>query len=235
MKCLLLALLCGFSVAADDTSFLWNHKKKLALLAGFASHLVLRATSTEYKESTDKAYDQAKELLLVKVAAPVLTKLERAKREGLAKKDMLLGVAVGTLFGILLNHYQVHTCDTKVMQDIFSKDLEYIDHHRVPVGLGVLAVATAAVGYFEGFNLPHVQQFLASLSRRQKVAIEDNEQMKTLLENLDDDPQAVLEHNPLRELLHDHQKELLDKAVQEQMIHNNPLSVLDDLDDLDDF
>ncbi len=232
MKRLLVALIgCIITSSAVQADNGFLHKKKLALLVAVVGHVTLRKCNEGYQALTDKIYDKTKDTVLHKVVLPVVCKIEHIKDEGISRHDVIQATVVTGLIVGLIGHYELYKGDLSRSLEIVAGDGEFIGNHRVLVGFGSLATGALILSYFEGLNMTHIQKFIYSLTHKQKKAIAECDHMTRLVDQAHDDPKALLSHDPLQGLLHDHQKDLLDKAVQDHLIHSDPLSLLDDLDD----
>ncbi len=234
MKRLLVAILgCIISSSAlkADSGFLATHKKKVAFLAAVVGHVMLRKYNKGYQALTDKIYDKTKDTVLHKVVLPVVGKIEHIKDEGISRHDVIQSsVVTGLIVGIIA-HYELYKGDLSRSIEILTEDGKVIRKHRLLVGFSSLALGALTLSYLEGLNMTHLQKFIYSLTHKQKKAIAECDHMTRLVDQAHDDPKALRSHDPLQDLLHDHQKDLLDKAVQDHLIHSDPLSLLDDLDD----
>ena len=207
-----------------------SHDKKLLALVALAGHFSLCKVSDSYKEGTDLLMKEVKERAILLVV-PILQRIERIKEDGLTKHDVIQGiVAIGIPAG-LAYHLSLLKGDYEYTAKIIAHDIQFMRDNKYLVGTTIFIVGLGVLSYLEELNMSSLQRFLHSLTHHQRFAIARCEHMSGLVDKVHEDPQALWYHDALQDLLHEHQKDLLKKVVEDHLFDADPMSLLDDFDD----
>ncbi len=183
-----------------------------------------------------------KDRVIDNVGVPLYVAFERIKHEGPSKKDAgILGLVVLGLYGAkkTVDHYKLGPCikalDFSDSRKVFSRDAFLLWNYKGRIALGLAATAAFAVLIKSAINLPIIERFRRSLTRQQKEIISSDETLRELLDKAHENPAALIDHDHFTSQLHEHQKQLLDKAVQKYKSEADPMSLFDDfvMDDED--
>ncbi len=215
----------------SNLGILKNHVGKLAIVAVAAGHISLRKLNDSYKEMTDTAYGKAKKIVVEKLLVPAVHSLERIKDEGISRNELITACGMMSAMAALTYHLKLHTLDPEIIIAILRKDSECIRKNLALVGTISLLGIVSLLHYLEGLNLPYMQRFLHSLTEHQRWEIYSCDHMTTIVDRAHEDPEALKKHERLQQLLHKGQRELLEKAIQEHVLEQDPMSLLDDLED----
>ena len=177
-----------------------------------------------------------KDRLVDYVGIPLYVAFERIKHEGPRKEDLgILGLVLLGLYGAKksADHYKlissIKSFDLSDSRKVLSQDAFFLWNYKGRIALGLAGTAALALLIKSALNLPIIERFRRSLTQQQKEIISSDETLRELLDNAHENPAALIDHNHFTSQLQEHQKELLDKAVQKYKSEADPMSLFDDI------
>lgn len=198
--------------------------------------LALNALNSTKPDKTTKSFGKVlKDFAVEKIGIPLYITYDRIKHEGLSKRDCALaGLGVFAVYAAkkVSDHYHLgaslKACDMAKTKAVFEEDALWLWNHKGRIMLGMGALAASAYFIKAALNLPIMERFKRSLTPNQKHLISTDHTLRDLMENAHENPQALLEHDHFTAHLHDHQKKLLDMAIENYKSEADPMSLFDD-------
>ncbi len=196
--------------------------------------LALKSLESAQKSEQKSLRHYLKDYLIENVGVPMYIAYDRIKREGLSKKDFAaMGVALLVLYGAKksADRYHLGTAlrgDLASTRESLSQDAGWLWNHkgRIALGLGTLGILGLLIK--SALNLPIMERFKRSLTSQQKEIISSDKALLELMDKAHENPAALIDHDHFTVHLHEHQKELLGKAVEKYRNEADPLSLFDD-------
>jgi len=180
--------------------------------------------------------ERVKHYLVDTVVGPLYLTYDRIRTTGVTRGDVVKGLVIGgALYGTkkLGDHFKlwenIPKGDLTTSQEVLNEDVAFLSRHKAVVGMAVGVACALGWVIKSGLALSLIERFKRSLTFEQRAIISSDENLRELIEKADEDPHALAEHYGLVQHLHEHQKHILQRAVEIHRREQNPLGLLDDL------